>query len=199
MRNIFNQIKVNLGPILLITILFSFLIITHIRVVINHTSNLLYEDTLYMTKIVYVDTNNLFNEAINHLKEYEGFRSEMYYDVDGSKTIGYGHHFNSNESFSTITEEEATILLIKDLNKKIEFVEGHTDLRGNKSLALGLFAYNVGTGNLMKAINKGLLTNINRITDYCHYSTIEDGQKITKRSDQLYERRKFELYLYTID
>lgn len=199
MRNIFNQIKVNLGPILLIAILFSFLIITHIRVVINHTSNLLYEDTLYMTKIVYVDTNKLFNEAINHLKEYEGFRSEMYYDVDGSKTIGYGHHFNSNENFSTITEKEATILLIKDLNKKIEFVEGHTDLRGNKSLALGLFAYNVGTGNLMKAINKGLLTNINRITDYCHYSTIEDGQKITKRSDQLYERRKFELYLYTID
>lgn len=191
-----NRIKI-VGPVLLLAVCLGFLVVTHVRVLDTLTKIQSHKDTLYMTKIVYIDTGNLFNEAIAHLKEYEGFRSEIYYDTDGSKTIGYGHHLRTGEVFNKITELEATNILIKDLKRKVEFVEGHTQLKGNKSLALGLFAFNVGTGNLMQAIDRGLLNNINKITDYCHYSIMEDGEKVTKRSDKLYERRKFELYIYT--
>lgn len=154
-------------------------------------------DTIVVEQKVYVDTGNLFTEAITHLKEYEGFRSHMYYDVDGSKTIGYGHHFRNNEDFISITESEATEILVEDLKRKIDYVEEHTDLRDNQSLALGLFAFNLGTGNFDKAISGGLLDNIHRITDYCHYKVTENGETIVKKSQKLYERRQFELYLYT--
>lgn len=199
-----KKIATTYNPLRIISaVVISFLIVTaftlnYIGVVnsISAQNNIMYRDTLYLTKIVYIDTLDRFSEAIKHLKEYEGFRSDLYYDVDGSRTIGYGHHLKSNEHYSSITEEQATRILIADLKSKIEYVEKHTDLRGNKSLALGLFAFNVGTGNLMTAINNGLLNNITKITDYCHYSIVENGVKITKRSDKLYERRKFELYLY---
>lgn len=152
-------------------------------------------DTVYVK--VYVDTGNIYNEAIDHLKEYEGFRSKMYYDTDGSKTIGYGHHFKPGEDFKTITEEEATDILKDDLATKIDHVSNITDtLTSNQELALGLFAFNVGTGNLDKAISRGLLTNITSITDYCHYKVKKDGQQIVKRSKKLYERRLFELYVF---
>lgn len=149
-------------------------------------------DTIYVEKRVYIDTNYLFDEALAHLKEYEGFRANMYYDVDGSKTIGYGHHFKKGENFSVITEGSATDLLVTDLQRYIDYVEKETDLRGNKSLALGLFTFNVGTGNFNKAIARGLLSNINRITKYCHY---RDGERVI-RSQKLLERREFELYIY---
>jgi len=154
-------------------------------------------DTVYIQTKVYVDTGNIYNEAIDHLKEYEGFRSNVYYDTDGSRTIGYGHHLNAGESFTYLSEERATDLLMKDLDRRIDYVNGQIDtLNPNQSLALGLFAFNLGTGNLDKAISRGLLTDINRITHYCHYKTVIDGQVITKRSTKLHERRRYELYIF---
>lgn len=155
------------------------------------------KEVIYLKKIVYIDTGNLYNEAIKHIKEYEGFRSKIYYDTDGSKTIGYGHHLKKSEKFANISESFATNLLIKDLNKKIKYVEETTELSNNKSLALGMFAFNVGNSNLNKAIKNGLLKNINKLKLYCNYTTTLNGEKITKSSLKLLERRKFEIYIYT--
>src|SRR5690606_24082445 len=91
----------------------------------NKVKHLCIKDTVYVENKIYVDTGNIYMEAINHLKKYEGFRSTVYYDTDGSETIGYGHHILSGENFYFITEEEATELLKKDLDKRIKFVNEH--------------------------------------------------------------------------
>lgn len=155
-------------------------------------------DTVKIEK-VQLDTGTLFDAAIDHIKDYEGFRSNVYYDTDGSKTIGYGHHLKKGENFTQISEEFATKLLIRDLTKRIKYVEETTELSSNKSLALGMFAFNVGNGNLNRAIRNGLLKDIQRLKLYCNYTTKIDGVKITKQSKKLLERREFEIYIYTHD
>lgn len=146
-----------------------------------------------------LETGSLFEEAIDHMKDYEGFRSNVYYDTDGSRTIGYGHHLKESENFTQISEQFATKLLIRDLTKRIKYVEETTELSGNKSLALGMFAFNVGNSNLNKAIKNGLLKDIYRLKLYCNFTTKVDGIKVTKKSTKLYERREFEIYIYTHD
>mgnify|MGYP005986623655 CR=1 FL=1 len=154
-------------------------------------------DTVYVEEVIYVDTGDIYQEAIDHLKEHEGFRSYVYYDTDSSKTIGYGHHLNSNEKFTSITEEEADLLLKEDLEERIQYVETKVDtLNSTQTLALALFAFNCGVGNLNKAISAGILKNIGKLKQYCHYKTVENGELVTKRSTSLYNRRKFEIYLF---
>jgi lysozyme len=143
-----------------------------------------------------VDTRDMYQLALGHLKEYEGFRSEVYIDVDGSKTLGYGHHLLPGEDFVTISEKQATNLLIRDLNLRIQHVESTYSLTGNQALALGLFAFNAGTGNLKKAVDNGLLGDINRLLQYCHYRVKINGKRVMKTSKKLLERRQFEVALY---
>lgn len=144
---------------------------------------------------VYVDTC-YYNDAIDHIKSYEGFRSTCYRDNDGSLTIGYGHHLRKGESYSLIDEATAEKLLVEDLTRCVSFVERHTELRSNKSLAMGMLAYNCGTGKVKGYIERGLLDNIESLPQYCHY-TNQSGKKV--KSKKLQERRNFELLVYTND
>jgi len=142
----------------------------------------------------------LYNNVIKHLKKHEGFRDEIYLDNDGSPTIGYGHHILEGETFSTpITEYHATALLKKDLDKRVLEIEKATDLTGNKSLALGLLAYNMGVGKVKHYIDKYNLLcgdNINKILNYCHYKVNRGGKQIVLKSKSLEKRRQFELAVY---
>lgn len=150
-------------------------------------------DTIY----IYIDTNYLFNEAIDHIKEYEGFRSKVYIDNDGSPTIGYGHHIHSNENLNYVTEPEAESLLIEDVKSKLSYINSNYKLSKNQALAMALFSFNLGSNAMDEAIKKGLLSNIdNKILRYCHYKVTLNGKKVVKRSKKLLERRKFELYIY---
>lgn len=140
---------------------------------------------------VYVDT--LYNSVIDHIKSYEGFRSTPYKDNDGSLTIGYGHHLRRGENYAMIDTVIGEKLLVEDLTRCIDYVERNTDLRGRKSLAMGMLAYNCGTGRVNGYIKRGLLDNIEALPQYCHYVSSK-GERV--KSKKLQERRIFELKVY---
>ena len=145
-----------------------------------------------------VDEDTTYEKAVDHLKYHEGFRATVYYDVDGSKTIGYGHHLLKNENYTHITESKATSILKKDLQVRMEYVEDKYDVGGDTLLALTLFSFNLGTGGLDKAISKGLLDNPDKLLQYCHYRTRnKEGVERVHTSKRLLARRKYELRLIT--
>lgn len=145
-------------------------------------------------KVYVYDT--LYNSVIDHIKSYEGFRSTPYKDNDGSLTIGYGHHLRNGENYSRIDSAFAEKLLVEDLTRCVDFVENHTSLQDNQSLAMGMLAYNCGTGRVKRYIANGLLDRIEVLPHYCHY-TNSKGEKV--KSSKLQERRTFELQVYTYD
>ena len=146
-----------------------------------------------------VKTDTLLINAIEHLKSYEGFRSTVYLDTDGSPTIGYGHHLLSGETYSNITEIEATSILMSDFTLRQVYIEDLYQIKGSKLIALTLFSFNLGTGNLKKAITNGLLSNPNIILQYCHYRTYNDtGEATIHTSHKLLQRRQYELRLLNL-
>lgn len=155
------------------------------------------------TDSTYVDTSftentvdSVYLDAIEHLKSYEGFRSKIYYDVDGSRTIGYGHHLLRGENYQNISEELATEILDKDLTVRLEYIQDKYQVSGDTLLALGLFSFNCGTGTLAKAINHGILTEPTKLLQYCHYRTYDsEGNAKVHTSNKLLQRRKYELAL----
>ena len=146
----------------------------------------------YIHDTVYIDTCSM-SSIIDHIKSYEGFRATCYKDNDGSLTIGYGHHLRKGENYTVIDTVIGEQLLIKDLTKCIDYVERVTDLCGNESLAMGMLAYNCGTGKVKGYINRGLLDNVEALPQYCHY-TNSQGEWV--KSKKLQERRIFELKVY---
>lgn len=142
--------------------------------------------------------DSVFIDAIEHLKAYEGFRSEIYIDVDGSRTIGYGHHLLKGEKYQKISEKTATILLEKDLKARLEYIQAKYQISGDTLLALGLFSFNCGTGTLKRAIDNGILTKPTKLLKYCHYKTYNnEGIATVHTSHKLLQRRKYELALIT--
>lgn len=128
---------------------------------------------------------------IDHIKEYEQFKSKPY-KLGGFWLIGYGHLITKNEKFTTITEEEATRLLMKDLLNNIKInrvVVKYSNF--NQLLAISLLTYNVGVGKFQ---SYKLFDSINENKDcsiwlnYCYFNN--------KKHKKLLERRKFEYELF---
>jgi lysozyme len=85
------------------------------------------------------------------LKGFEGFRRQMYKDIAGLPTIGYGHRLLSSESYPNgIDEAQAAELLVRDVHSAelavrrlvaVLLTQGQFD-------ALVDFVYNLGLGRL---------------------------------------------------
>jgi lysozyme len=85
------------------------------------------------------------------IKRSEGFRSDVYNDVAGFPTIGYGHRLRPQESFPAgMTETQAAALLASDVADaeksvsrlvRVEITQGQFD-------ALVDFCFNLGAGRL---------------------------------------------------
>lgn len=96
------------------------------------------------------------------IKKFEGFSPVPYTCPAGKVTIGYGHVIKPGETFTTLAEEEATQLLMRDLvNReqavmllvKVPLTQGQFD-------ALVSFVFNLGVGalkssTLLKRLNAG--------------------------------------------
>lgn len=102
------------------------------------------------------------NAGVNLVKSFEGFRSCVYLDAVGKKTIGYGHLIKSGESFSCISEAQAVTLLKKDLGIAESCVSRAVkrSINDNQFAALVSFTFNLGCGNLqsstlLKKVNAG--------------------------------------------
>jgi lysozyme len=104
--------------------------------------------------------------GIELIKKHEGFVPTVYSDPAGLPTIGYGTYLNTPELISeytgtTITEEEATALLVDHVRAKVEPVINayvDVDINQNQYNALASFIYNLGSGNFK---NSTLLSKIN--------------------------------------
>lgn len=92
------------------------------------------------------------NEGLNLIKKYEGLRLQAYLDPANVWTIGYGHTGDDVEEGMEISEEEATDLLLKDLNR-FEPVINKVESPLTQSMydALVSFTYNVGGGAFLKS------------------------------------------------
>lgn len=99
--------------------------------------------------------------GIELIKKFEGFEPEPYICPGGKLTIGYGHVIKPHESFTSITVEQASTLLLKDCEEYEEAVRKliRVPLNDNQFSALVSFTYNLGASNftgstLLKKVNK---------------------------------------------
>lgn len=102
--------------------------------------------------------------AIDLIKQYEGFRPEAYQDSVGVWTIGYGTTRINGQPVKegmTITEDQALQLVKQEVNKLWSQIESiiKVSLNDNQMNALVDFAYNLGfnalkTSTLMKYVNE---------------------------------------------
>ena len=100
-------------------------------------------------------------KGIELIKKYEGLKLKAYKCPAGVWTIGYGHTKNVKQG-DTITEKQAEILLIYDLNDFENCIKKNVriPLSQNQFDALVSFCFNVGCGNflkstLLKKLNEG--------------------------------------------
>lgn len=91
--------------------------------------------------------------AIDLIKQFEGFRPEAYQDSVGVWTIGYGTTIINNEPVkqgTTITQDQALQLVQQEVNKLWSKIESilKVKINDNQMNALIDFAYNLGFGSL---------------------------------------------------
>lgn len=88
-------------------------------------------------------------ELIEELKRDEGFRGKPYKDTVGKLTIGYGRNLDDNP----LTEQEAEILLINDLEKilydacKLNY---YSELTLSRQSVILNMIYNLGINRFMQ-------------------------------------------------
>jgi len=104
---------------------------------------------------------DIAESTIDTIKGFEGFSPVPYIDSNGH-SIGYGHYIQPGESFSTLTDEQATALLKSDMLKRWNSVKGSISvpLNQNQIDALSSFVYNEGVSafinsTLLKKLNSG--------------------------------------------
>ena len=93
-------------------------------------------------------------------KKFEGIRLTAYQDQGGVWTIGYGHTGSDVQAGLTITDDQASDLLMKDTAKAVAAVNRlvSVPLTQNQFDALVDFVFNVGAGNFETST---LLRNVN--------------------------------------
>ena len=92
------------------------------------------------------------------IKSFEGFSVRAYQDVSGVWTIGYGHTKNVTENSPDITQDEAQILLMVDLEDAETEVEHlvAAHLNDNQFSALVSLVFNVGIAPLLRGLGQKL-------------------------------------------
>ncbi len=134
-----------------------------------------------------------YDMCIEHIKEYEGFRSEPY-ELDGSWYIGFGRQVHKTQT--RITEEEATIQLQETFDWYIRFVVDKYNVHGEKALALALLWYNVSpkailSSNVNVLILGGSTDNIAIRESWLSLCNFQGKPHVKLR-----ERREFEVGLF---
>lgn len=121
-----------------------------------------------------------FEKAVQIIKKYEGMHQPKHWPL-----VGYGHKVLPGESFSrtkALSPEKAEEILRKDLLKNCAVFRSY----GADSLILGVLAYNIGSGKVLKStVAKKLKEGVRDIYDlYVSYSKYKG-----KTNSQLKRRR----------
>lgn len=132
-------------------------------------------------------TRRINAEGLKHIKQWEGLKLTAYRDVVGVWTIGYGSTGPHVSPGLNITSQHAEQLLLKDLERFEEAVDGSVKVKltGNQFAALVSFAFNVGVGafkgsTLLKRLNRGEYSAIPReLAKWVKGTDPKTGKKIT--------------------
>lgn len=127
---------------------------------------------------------NVSKKGLKLIKEFEGLRLKAYKDGGGVWTIGYGHTGLVNggniKEGLTITEEDATRLLIDDVQKFEKHVNTYVQqyrLTQNEFDALVSFAFNIGSLTQLSAKRTRTKEEISR--KMVEYSNMTINGKLT--------------------
>lgn len=118
------------------------------------TGDILLSEGHHVAVVVEVDMKTS-KKGIDLIKSFEGCRLTAYKAVSSEQyyTIGYGHYGPDVSLGTTITQDQAEILLGVDLRKYEQAVDKiPIQLNQNQYDALVSFAYNCGIGNLNKLV-----------------------------------------------
>ena len=106
-----------------------------------------------------MDSAAIIKEAVELLKDFEGFSPTPYYDVNGW-AVGYGTHVNDPKM--TVTREVAEEMLVEKVKQIVRAMNKlvKVPLKPRQAVALISFIYNVGLGafarsTLLKKLNNG--------------------------------------------
>lgn len=102
-------------------------------------------------------------QGLEYIRQFESFEPEVYKDVAGKDTIGFGHLIKPGEVFDTpITREEGERIFKRDVGVAERAVNDlvKVPLNQNQFDALTSFVYNVGRGNfatstMLAKLNQG--------------------------------------------
>lgn len=110
---------------------------------------------LVKSHMMYEDQPDWEQEMIDGVKFFEGYRQHCYYCSAGVKTIGYGCTDSEIVARGVISKQEATKLLLEELNRVKGMVEQSVtvSLTDNQLNALTSFTFNCGVSNLKTLIN----------------------------------------------
>ena len=106
---------------------------------------------------------NISDKGLDLIKTFEGLRLDVYDDVGGKPTIGYGHLIKTGEDYDTITEDKADSLLQSDVDTTSKCVTSlvRCPVSQNEFDALVCFAYNLGC----RALQNSTLLRLVNVSD----------------------------------
>ena len=140
-----------------------------------------------------------FYDFVEQVKLFEGFRSNAYYDVGGTLTIGYGRTTNVTIGEVTTKEKENSWITnnLRTLSVTIRarmINYGYHNITSNQVFALTSFCYNLGIGKLAQVTNNGKRT-LDEIGKKMLLYTKCNGKEL----NGLVARRKWESNLFFTD
>ncbi|MFK5947951.1 MAG: lysozyme [Methylococcales bacterium] len=153
--------------------------------------------------VLYMSLNKkkvISKNGLDLLKQFEGWRAQVYLDSANLPTIGYGHLLKDNETYFMINKMEGEALLKQDVSVAETAVNKMVSVNLSQNMfdALVSFVYNVGAGafkasTLLRVLNAGDYQEAQRQLAVWNKITV-DGVKIV--SQGLVYRRKQEQNLF---
>jgi lysozyme len=100
--------------------------------------------------------NQVTQEGLELIRQFEGFRAAPYRDPVGILTVGYGHVVQPGESFALVSEQQATDLMLADIERKKGWIAYyiHRLLNDNQYSAIMSLVYNLGVTPLTKTLGQ---------------------------------------------
>lgn len=146
---------------------------------------------IFLSNSVFGIDRALINEAKEHLKFHEGFRSKPYICPGGKPTIGYGHQLRKGENIKKISERQADNLLERDIRVRFLKVKKKYKLNDKKTMALTLFSFNLGIGTLFRSTMAKTKFKVNLHNNWTVYCKVKG-----KPHKVLKKRREFEYKMF---
>jgi len=137
----------------------------------------------------------IYNHAIDFIKQHEGYRGKTYLCPAGYPTIGYGHQIKNTDRLPAfISEKMADSLLRADFDLALSHISDNMPyLKGGKKIAMAHFVFSLGVGTFSRSNLKQLIKLKkpidNTILGYCYFR--KDSQLV--KSSTAMKLRRWEL------